>query len=89
MGLNSDSLFDKIISLENLFLSWKEFKKGKTKKVDATQFEKTEISALSIVHPKQFLPKTRRLNSILRLIPSSIKWVIIKLMNLFKKRVPL
>jgi retron-type reverse transcriptase len=31
--------FEKIISLENLFLAWKEFKKGKRKKVDVQEFE--------------------------------------------------
>lgn len=29
-GLNSHNIFGQIISLENLFLAWKEFKKGKT-----------------------------------------------------------
>jgi len=28
------SVFEKIISLENLFLAWREFKKGKTNKKD-------------------------------------------------------
>jgi len=34
-----ESLFNDIISLENLFLAWEEFKKGKTKKVDVLDFE--------------------------------------------------
>lgn len=33
-----DHIFDKIISLENLFLAWKEFKKGKSKKADVGNF---------------------------------------------------
>ena len=33
------SIFEKIISLENLFLAWREFKKGKTSKADVQQFE--------------------------------------------------
>jgi RNA-directed DNA polymerase len=32
-------IFDKIISLENLFLAWQEFKKGKRKKKDVIEFE--------------------------------------------------
>jgi RNA-directed DNA polymerase len=32
-------IFDKIISLENLFLAWQEFKKGKGKKKDVIEFE--------------------------------------------------
>lgn len=39
-GLNSCDLFSEIISFENLFLSWKEFKKGKTKKKDVLEFTK-------------------------------------------------
>jgi SAM-dependent methyltransferase len=48
------------------------------------EFEQTDISALSIVHPKQFLPKAKRLNFIVKFIPSPIKWLIAKLMNSFK-----
>lgn len=32
------NIFEKIISLENLFLAWKEFKKGKNKKEDVREF---------------------------------------------------
>jgi len=35
----SSHVFEKIISLENLFISWKEFKRGKTKKPDVQKFE--------------------------------------------------
>src|SRR3989344_2406155 len=35
----SHSIFEEIISLENLFLAWKEFKKGKSKKKDIQEFE--------------------------------------------------
>lgn len=35
-----DNLFNQIISLENLFASWEEFKKGKRKKLDVSEFEK-------------------------------------------------
>jgi len=35
-----DDLFNQIISLENLFASWEEFKKGKRKKLDVSEFEK-------------------------------------------------
>lgn len=42
-GLNSEviheSIFEKIISLENLFLAWQEFAKGKRKKPDVQKFE--------------------------------------------------
>jgi retron-type reverse transcriptase len=34
-----DSLFNQIICLENLFDSWEEFKKGKRKKLDVSEFE--------------------------------------------------
>jgi len=32
-------MFEKIISLDNLFLAWKEFRKGKGKKRDVADFE--------------------------------------------------
>lgn len=35
-----DNLFEEIIGLENLFLSWQEFRRGKRKKVDVQQFER-------------------------------------------------
>jgi retron-type reverse transcriptase len=35
-----DNLFLKIISLENLFWSWKEFRKGKRHKIDVQEFER-------------------------------------------------
>lgn len=38
-GLNGHDFFDQIISLKNLFLAWKEFKKGKTAKIDVQEFE--------------------------------------------------
>ena len=38
-GLNSHNIFDEIISLENLFSAWREFKKGKRKRVDIQEFE--------------------------------------------------
>ena len=34
-----DNLFNQIICLENLFASWEEFKKGKRKKLDVSEFE--------------------------------------------------
>lgn len=34
-----NNIFDKIISLDNLFLAWDEFKKGKQKKLDVMKFE--------------------------------------------------
>ncbi len=33
-------MYDKLISLDNLFLSWEEFKKGKIKKLDVLAFER-------------------------------------------------
>ncbi|MCX6722986.1 MAG: reverse transcriptase/maturase family protein [Candidatus Staskawiczbacteria bacterium] len=39
-GLKGQDIFFKITSVENLFLSWKEFKKGKTRKLDVVLFEK-------------------------------------------------
>lgn len=37
-GLNSHNIFERIISLENFFLAWKEFKKGKTSNRDIQEF---------------------------------------------------
>ena len=34
-----ETLYEKIVSLENLFISWKEFKKGKSQKLDVKRFE--------------------------------------------------
>lgn len=38
-GLKSGHIFEQIISLENLFLAWKEFRRGKAKKFDVQEFE--------------------------------------------------
>jgi len=38
-GVNGHNIFEKIISLDNLFSAWKEFKKGKTGKLDIQEFE--------------------------------------------------
>lgn len=38
-GVKSHKFFDKIISLENLFEAWREFRKGKRGKFDVQQFE--------------------------------------------------
>ncbi|NQU83792.1 MAG: RNA-dependent DNA polymerase [Parcubacteria group bacterium] len=38
-NITHKSLFEEIISLENLFIAWREFKKGKNKKQDVQQFE--------------------------------------------------
>lgn len=38
-GLNGQDIFDKIISLENLYFAWREFRKGKRKKLDVQEFE--------------------------------------------------
>ncbi len=38
-GIICHNIFEKIISLENLFSAWREFKKGRTKKKDVLQFE--------------------------------------------------
>jgi len=35
-----DNLFNQIVCLENLFASWEEFKRGKRKKLDVSEFEK-------------------------------------------------
>lgn len=49
------------------------------------EFEQTESSALSLVHPKLYLSKAERLGSISRLIPTPIKWIITKFMNFPQK----
>ncbi|MBI2053937.1 MAG: DNA polymerase III subunit delta [Candidatus Staskawiczbacteria bacterium] len=38
-GIKSHDIFERIISLENLFFAWNEFKKGKRKKPDVQEFE--------------------------------------------------
>src|SRR3989338_6856850 len=38
-GYSKHSIFEKIISLDNLFSAWREFKKGKTCKLDIQEFE--------------------------------------------------
>jgi len=38
-GIKRKSLFEEVISLKNLFLSWGEFKKGKNKKKDVIEFK--------------------------------------------------
>ncbi len=38
-GRYEEHFFDRIISLENLFLAWREFRRGKTKKAETQQFE--------------------------------------------------
>ena len=38
-GVIIHNIFEKIISLENLFLAWREFRRGKRKKKDVQQFE--------------------------------------------------
>jgi len=49
-GLKSQDLFEEIISLDNLFLAWKEFKKGKSKKKDVQEFKKDFKSNLFLLH---------------------------------------
>ena len=38
-GGKHNSVFQKIISLENLLLAWQEFKRGKTKKLEVQKFQ--------------------------------------------------
>ena len=38
-GVGGHNIFDKIISLENLFLAWQEFRRGKRNKPDVQKFE--------------------------------------------------
>ena len=38
-GVRSHKIFEEIISLENLFLAWNEFRKGKRNKIDVQEFE--------------------------------------------------
>ncbi|OGL65844.1 hypothetical protein A3B21_00110 [Candidatus Uhrbacteria bacterium RIFCSPLOWO2_01_FULL_47_24] len=48
------------------------------------EFEQTELSALSLVHPKQYLPKARMYNAIVKFTPRPVVWIMIKFMNFFK-----
>src|SRR3989344_2872050 len=38
-GLNGHDLFDRMVSLENLFVAWREFRRGKRARPDIQQFE--------------------------------------------------
>lgn len=49
-ALEDKGLFERIISLENLFLSWKEFKRGKSKKYDVGQFDQDLESNILKLH---------------------------------------
>ena len=49
-GLKSQDLFSKITAVENLFLSWREFKEEKTKKLDVLIFEKDYKNNLYNLH---------------------------------------
>jgi RNA-directed DNA polymerase len=42
--------YDTIISVENLFEAWSEFKRGKTKKVDVQEFERDLMSYILALH---------------------------------------
>jgi retron-type reverse transcriptase len=42
--------YDTIISMENLLLAWREFRRGKGKKTDVQNFEYTLIENLSLLH---------------------------------------
>ena len=52
LGVKSQDIFDKIISLENLFLAWREFKCGKTRKIDTIQFQKNLKNNIFNLHVK-------------------------------------
>ena len=60
----------------------KEYLKGNKKLQEG--FEQTEESALSMVHPKLYLPKAKRDNVLVRMVPRLIKEDIRKLMNVLK-----
>jgi len=49
-----ENLFNKIICQDNLFLAWKEFKKGKTKKKDVLEFSKNYQNNLHNLHAELF-----------------------------------
>ena len=42
--------FDSIITIENLLRAWREFKRGKTKKLDVQEFERNLIENLVLLH---------------------------------------
>ncbi len=56
-GGRSSEIFHKIISLENLFLAWREFKKGKCKKKDVLEFQLNLEDNLFLLH-RQLNDKT-------------------------------
>ncbi len=49
------------------------------------QFEQTRDLALSLVHPEIYLPKAQRYNTIVKVIPFPIKWIIAKLKSFLKQ----
>lgn len=49
-GRKSHLLFNQVISLENLFSAWKEFKKGKMKRYDVREFEFNLEDNLFVLH---------------------------------------
>lgn len=51
-GLNGHEIFEEIISLENLFCAWREFKRGKTKKFEIQEFELNLEDNLFQLHTK-------------------------------------
>jgi len=59
MKILHDDLFSQIISIENLFCSWNEFKKGKRKKPDVQLFERNLEENLFTLHD-DLLSKTYR-----------------------------
>lgn len=48
------------------------------------EFEQTEGSVLSIIHPSLYLLKARRYDATMKIIPYPLKWMIIKLMRVLK-----
>lgn len=57
-----NNLFSQIISLENLFESWKEFRRGKRKKIDVQIFERNLENNLFALHHELKRKTYRHLN---------------------------
>ncbi|MEM4268052.1 MAG: methyltransferase domain-containing protein [Candidatus Woesearchaeota archaeon] len=68
---------------QNILLFVKKEYLQKNKKLKK-EFEQTGSSVLALVHPKLYLVKAEKLNSISKFIPGPLKGIIIKVMNSFK-----
>ncbi len=77
LPLGEISLFDSIISIENLFLAWERFRKGKRSKPDVQVFERNLEINIFELHAKLSLGYifTRRTSHLLLMIPNDVRYI--------------